>query len=83
MSISDYREAINEVTEGAVPKLQKYLENWLTKQLYHLNPQILALCSSLSTEKKAEDDFDNFEKEVRESTALNTKQRGLRNIVML
>ena len=64
--VDDYREAIEEVTGGAVSKLQKYLENRIDKTIISPESSKSWLYAVVySTEKKAEDDFDNFEKEVR------------------
>ena len=66
--VNDYNEAIEEVTGGAVSKLQKYLGNRIDKKIVlpDSGKSWFEFAMKYSSEKEAENDLDNFEKEVKE-----------------
>jgi hypothetical protein len=66
--VNDYRKAIEEVTGGAVSKLQEYLGNRIDKKIVLPNSgkSWFEFAMKYSSEKEAENDLDNFEKEVKE-----------------
>ncbi len=65
--VEDYKEAIKEVTEGAVSKLQKYLEGRIEQTIISSKSSTSWLYAIVySTEKMAKDNFDNLKKEIEE-----------------